>query len=104
MSEFKERLRIAMNNKHINANQLGEKTGIPRSIIYEYLQGKYKAKQDKVYILAITLDVSPSWLMGIDEPDLTRNKQEEIKKRIDELNDTQLDQLIKVMDAMFNSK
>lgn len=103
MSEFKERLRIAMNNKRINANQLGEKTGIPRSIIYEYLSGKYKAKQDKVYVLAVNLDVSPSWLMGIDEPDLTHNKQEEIKKRIDTLNDTQLEQLEKVMDAMFNS-
>ncbi len=103
MSEFKLRLRIAMSSKHINANQLGEKTGIPRATIYEYLSGKYKAKQDKVYSLATALDVSPAWLMGIDEPDLTLNKQEQIKKRIEMLNDTQLEQLEKVMDAMFNS-
>jgi len=103
MDEFKDRLKIAMGKQHINSNQLANKAEISRTQIFRYLKGDYKAKQDVVYKLALALDVSPAWLMGIDENDLLLDKREQIKMRIDTLDDTQLNQLEKVMDAMFDS-
>ena len=103
MVEFKDRLKIAMVKENINPTQLANKLGVHRPQIYDYLKGKYKAKQDVIYKLAFILDVSPAWLMGMDEDDLLLDKREEIRKRIDNLTDTQLNQLEKVMDAMFDS-
>lgn len=102
MEEFKDRLRIAMNKQRINASQLSLKTGLTRSQISSYLKGEYKAKQDAIYKLAIVLEVSPAWLMAMDKDDLLTERKDEIKKRIDKLTDTQLNQLEKVMDAMFD--
>ena len=43
-----------------------EKTGLDKSLISNYLSGKYKAKQDNIYILAKALNVNEAWLMGFD--------------------------------------
>lgn len=64
--EFSLRLKKAMQLKGIKQSELSRKTGIDKSLISNYLSGNYKAKQDKVHILAKALDVSESWLMGFD--------------------------------------
>ena len=33
-----------------------------------YLSGRYKPKQDKIYLLAYALNVNPDWLYGLDVP------------------------------------
>lgn len=45
---------------------LVEKTGLDKSLISNYLSGKYKAKQDNIYILAKALNINEAWLMGFD--------------------------------------
>lgn len=65
---FANRLDTAIRIKNIKQIELSEKTGIDKSLISNYLSGKYKAKQNNVYILAKALNVNEAWLMGYDVP------------------------------------
>ena len=67
-STFSQRLREAMYIRRLNQTDLHSLTGIGKSSISTYLKGDYKAKQDKVDLLAKVLSVSPAWLMGYDVP------------------------------------
>lgn len=66
MAEFKDRLKQAMKNADLNQTELSKITNIRQSSISDWLKGKYLAKQDKVELLARVLNVSPTWLMGLD--------------------------------------
>lgn len=65
---FANRLNKAIQFRNIKPIELSEKTGIDKSKISSYMSGRYKAKQDGVYLLAQALDVSEVWLMGYDVP------------------------------------
>lgn len=65
---FANRLNKAINIRNIKPVELAEKTGIDKSKISSYMSGRYKAKQDGIYLLANALDVSEAWLMGLDVP------------------------------------
>lgn len=65
-SDFKTRLATAMRMRGIRPYQLSEKSGISRRLISGYMNGKFKAKQEKITILAKALDVNEIWLMGFD--------------------------------------
>lgn len=63
---FANRLSKALLIRNIKPVDLAEKTGISKSKISSYMSGRYKAKQDGVYLLSKALDVDPGWLMGYD--------------------------------------
>ncbi len=63
---FCNRLNQAMRIRNIKAIELSEKTGISKSSLSEYIQGKYEAKQRGIFKLAQALNVSEAWLMGLD--------------------------------------
>lgn len=65
---FSNRLNTAMKIRNIKPIELSEKTGIDKSKISSYMSGRYKAKQDGVYLLAQALSVNEAWLMGVDVP------------------------------------
>lgn len=44
---FCNRLNIAMRIRNMKASELSEKTGISKSSLSEYIQGKYEAKQKR---------------------------------------------------------
>ena len=67
-SEFQYRLRKSLSEAGMTAAELSEKTGISEANISNYINGKYVAKQDKCYALALALRVDPGWLMTGDEP------------------------------------
>ena len=67
------RLRSAIAKNHMKQIDLSEKTGIPKSAISQYLSGKIRPKQDKVYLMAKALGVNELWLMGWDEPEEQKN-------------------------------
>lgn len=104
--DFAIRLRKAMNNKNIRASELSKKTLISPPILSDYLKGKYKAKQDNIYILAKVLDVNEAWLMGYDVPyervpDSERNSNENILLgKIKQLNTEQQKAIINIIDNM----
>lgn len=81
MNTFKSRLKRVMLEKNISQSELSRRTGIGRNSISDYLNGKYEAKQDKVFELAKVLNVNEAWLMGFDVdsyrvPDGDRYKEE----------------------------
>ncbi|MCE5738702.1 helix-turn-helix domain-containing protein [Staphylococcus pseudintermedius] len=56
----------------ISQSELSRRTGIGRNSISDYLNGKYEAKQDKVFELAKALNVNEAWLMGFD---ISKNRE-----------------------------
>lgn len=67
-NEFQYRLLKSIGNANMTAAELAEKTGISEASISNYINGKYVAKQDKCYAIAIALGVDPGWLMTGEEP------------------------------------
>jgi transcriptional regulator with XRE-family HTH domain len=49
-------------------SELCKRTKIPKSSLSLYLTGAYEPRQDRLYQIAIALDVDPVWLMGFDVP------------------------------------
>ena len=69
---FGKRLKQALEYRQMRAVDLARKTGLTRGIISSYINGRWKAKQTNVMLIARALHVSESWLMGYDvrmEPD-----------------------------------
>ena len=66
MTVFQRRLRTAMDNAGMNFADLSRATGINQGTLSAYNHGTYVPKQDRVYELAVALNVSPSWLLGLD--------------------------------------
>lgn len=67
-NEFQYRLQKAIAAKKITASELSRLSGVGKSDISNYVNGKYLAKQEKVLALARALDVDPGWLMTGEEP------------------------------------
>lgn len=75
---FSNRLQKALDMNNMKPSILAKKTRIDKSLISNYLSGNYKAKQDKLSLLAEALHVSETWLMGYDVPVEDNNKLSEI--------------------------
>lgn len=66
MDTFANRLKEALKANDLKQTDLSRLTGIDKSLISNYLSGKYKAKQENLYLIAKALNVSEMWLMGHD--------------------------------------
>lgn len=116
---FGKRLSTALSLKDVKPTELSEKTGISRGAISSYISGRWKAKQDNLFLIAKALNVNPGWLMGYDvsmdwidynyskniipsipiTPSLTKKDEKDIQKRLsDILNDMDSQDAI----AMYN--
>jgi transcriptional regulator with XRE-family HTH domain len=62
------RLRRALAVRGMRQSELCRITKIPKSAISQYLSGDFEPKQNRIYLIAKTLDVSETWLMGYDVP------------------------------------
>ncbi|MBO5219594.1 MAG: helix-turn-helix domain-containing protein [Clostridia bacterium] len=71
MASFSERLILAMKERGLSQAELSAASGIPKSAISQYVHNIMKPKQSRTALLAKTLGVSPSWLMGYDSAELT---------------------------------
>jgi transcriptional regulator with XRE-family HTH domain len=65
-SEFKDRLKQALDVRNMKAVDLCEKTKIPKGAISYYLSGRSTPKADRLYIICKALDVSEAWILGYD--------------------------------------
>lgn len=79
-STLKDRLRQALIEADMKPIDLSERTGIPKSMISYYLNGKTKPKADRIYVICQALGVSEAWLLGYDVP---KNRTAEQKKNDD---------------------
>lgn len=68
IQDIKQRLQFALNERNMKPIELSEKTGIPKASISHYLSGRVEPKQNRIYLMANALNVSPSWLIGYDVP------------------------------------
>lgn len=68
ISDFAERLRIALDFKNMKATELSELTGINKSTISQYLAKVYEPKRDRIELFAKILNVNEAWLTGYDVP------------------------------------
>ena len=68
ISDFAERLRIALEIKNMKATELSELTRINKSTISQYLSKEYEPKRDRLELFAKTLNVNEAWLIGYDVP------------------------------------
>ena len=68
LTKISERLQEGMILRNLKQVDIVEKTGINKGALSSYLSGRYKPKQDNIYLLAKALDVSEAWLMGYDVP------------------------------------
>ncbi len=105
-SIFHERLSTALRARNMRQIELAERTGLNKSQINEYVSGKCRPKQDKLYLIAVALNVSPMWLMGFDVPmdkNATNLKQQVISK-INSLTEDELEKLLNMIEAVFPEK
>lgn len=63
-----ERIKTALRIKGMKQSDLCRMTKIPKSALSQYLSGAYEPKQDRIYLISRTLNVSEAWLMGLDVP------------------------------------
>lgn len=68
ISDFAERLRIALDFRNMKATELSELTGINKSTISQYLSKEYEPKRERIELFAKTLNVNEVWLTGYDVP------------------------------------
>ena len=68
-----QRIERALILRKMKQAELCKNADIPKSSLSLYLRGAYEPKQDRVYKMAIVLNVSETWLMGYDVP-MERNE------------------------------
>lgn len=68
---------------------LAEASGLPKGKISHYVNGRYEAKQEALYLLAKALNVNEAWLMGCDvSPDRTKEERvEDMSNEVSVLDD-----------------
>ena len=79
--KFSERLQYLMKINNLKAVDLCNKTGINKVKMSLYINGKNMPKQDGLYILSNALNVSPGYLLGIENSNLI-NKTDDLPIKI----------------------
>lgn len=103
MGLFKERLKIALNEKGWKQIDLSEATGIKKESISKYLSGQNVPRQTGLYIMATSLNVSPAWLMGFDVPmkPSVYSIQEKLINTIKKLPSTEQEKILNIINILY---
>ncbi len=80
-TELKDRLVEGLKIRGMRATDLSEKTGINKTTISYYINGKTVPRSSKLYLIAQALDVSEAWLLGYDVP----IQRSDVQKKNDQL-------------------
>lgn len=67
MSNFNDRLKLALQLRQMTQNDLCGLTGVPKSAMSQYASGAFEPKRDRAGIIAKALNVSEAWLMGYSD-------------------------------------
>lgn len=68
VQDISQRLKYAVELRGVSQAELSRATKIDKGSISLYISGKYPPKSDKLYKLAMALNVDPVWLSGFDVP------------------------------------
>ena len=78
------RIRKALTIRGMKQSELCRITNIPKSALSQYITGCFEPKQDRIYLIAKTLEVSEAWLMGYDVPMERQKNLPQDKKELSE--------------------
>ena len=65
MNTFAERIKILMEENNLNYVQMGQKTGMSKSVIRDWVMQGHYPNAFNLMIVAQTFDVSCDWLLGM---------------------------------------
>lgn len=68
VSNTEKRLKELMEMYDYKQSDLVARTGLDKSTISYYVNGKREPAQDNIFIIAGAFDIEPAWLMGYDVP------------------------------------
>ena len=83
-----KRIATALTIRGMKQADLCKAAKIPKSSLSLYISGAYEPKQDKIYAMALALNVSEAWLMGynvpMDRKDIQKNTSPSDKMELTE--------------------
>lgn len=102
MDRFCDRLNEAIERANISPAELSRRTGIGEGAISCYRSGQYKAGQVNVHKLAVALNVSIPWLIGlaVDMEPTVYEKRRNIIDRVSKMDTAQLEKLARLLDIV----
>lgn len=71
--ETAKRIREALSDKEMTQQELANKSGINKSSISQWCNGRNRPDSFSAYDLSLVLDVAPEWLMGFPVPKYNLN-------------------------------
>lgn len=98
--ETARRLKKALSDKNMKAQELADKCNINKASISQYVNGTHKPSNIKAALMADVLEVSALWLMGFDldvqpEAPLYNPRIQEFIDILPKLTDDQIDSLLR---------
>lgn len=80
---FAERLREALDEKRLTQADLAQRIGVTRSVVHGWVHGRFVPKTEKLNRIAVFLNVSEAWLLGV--PGAEKGRVEVITPELAEL-------------------
>lgn len=68
VTTFRNRLSELLSIYDLSASDFSRRTGLNKSVISLYLNGKREPMQCNIVAIAQSFDIDPAWLMGFDVP------------------------------------
>lgn len=96
-------IRKARRAKNISMKELGKIVGVSEGAISHYELGQRQASYEMLLKIGEALDVSVSYLLGVEEPRLTGGTSPEkqaILDAVDGMSAEQLQKLLKIIEAI----
>lgn len=84
LQETAQRLKEAMTEAGVTAAELSERSGVGKSSISQYMNGRNSPSNISASKMARVLKVSPIWLMGFQTPKVDEELEELTKLNVDE--------------------
>ena len=82
-TDSQHRLLELMSSLNITQQDIADRTGIDKSSISLYVNGKREPRQDKVGIISEAYGLDPAWLMGYDVPMMRETTAAKAKRHAD---------------------
>lgn len=107
-NNFSSKLKYFLDVKKIKPSELAKSSGLSESLISQYLNNKINPKNDKIIIIAQTLDIDPIELIEIDNnaADTTSSKKKDalriIRRASSKMSDNQIDDMMRILTDEFN--
>lgn len=98
------RLKELMKEKGITQQGLSNMSGVTKSSISHYVNGKNVPDNFQAYKLAKALDCDPTWLMGTDDPNLIVVENTELQKTLAVMDEKQLARVLKYANKIMEGK